>query len=329
MRKIYKFISLIITFFLICFLSVSKLEIVEAKTTNTSAVQNVWYNNILLAPSSRFAWGVEWLIHEDNLMSKNDWYIYDYAKGEIHLTKTQLIAAMLSGDWLLPVSNELGLIDGMYRLVFSLWYEVNEWSKIDDSSFSIHTVSIEAGGWTDAIYNNDGIRWSNTAGAVKQINGYTIEDIEVLNNLALSSTEAGKATYASGYQNGYDSGYYVGYNKAFGLQNEEIRANAYKEGFQDAGEAMFEGGFEGFLTYERIKDFKDNQSYTYGIGYDEGYQDADQGTKQVSLSWILALFSGMALFLNVELFPGLTIAGIVFIPLIISLVFFILKMIRG
>lgn len=158
--------------------------------------------------------------------------------------------------------------------------------------------------------------------------------------------------YNEGYAFGRQEGVAFGYDLALSeLSDSEFYESilaegkrqgiveGFNEGFVEGILTAFEGGFEGFGETE-LRGLKDNISYSYWLGvsadsgemYQDGYQDGFKvgQNNPTSISWALALFSAMGLFLSVPLLgPNITIGVIVGVPLILSLIFFVLKLIRG
>lgn len=116
--------------------------------------------------------------------------------------------------------------------------------------------------------------------------------------------------YDLGYNDGYDAGYAAGeiegydkgYNKALELASDEI-ATAYYDGY--------------------------SVGYSVGrsAGYREGYK-AGQAT-ELNTNWLTAAVSSISQVLNIQVFGSITIAMLVFFPLLVSLIFFILRLISG
>lgn len=108
--------------------------------------------------------------------------------------------------------------------------------------------------------------------------------------------------YDAGYAAGEIDGYDAGYNKALELASEEI-ATAYYDGY--------------------------SVGYSVGrsAGYREGYK-AGQAT-ELNTNWLTAAVSSISQVLNIEIFGSITIAMLVFFPLLVSLIFFILRLISG
>lgn len=107
--------------------------------------------------------------------------------------------------------------------------------------------------------------------------------------------------------------------------------------FSWSGSYMAQGFYEIKLrtTYET----KENESYSsgfnagydggYNAGYQVGYADGSTlGGTGFSFDWLTALFEGVNKILQVELFPKFKLWYCIAIPLMISLVFMILKIFR-
>lgn len=107
--------------------------------------------------------------------------------------------------------------------------------------------------------------------------------------------------------------------------------------FNWSGSYMAQGFYEIKLrtTYET----KESEQYSAGFnaGYDNGYNTGYQvgyidgnslGGTGFSFNWLTALFEGVNKILQVELFPNFKLWYCVAIPLMISLVFMILKIFR-
>lgn len=104
------------------------------------------------------------------------------------------------------------------------------------------------------------------------------------------------------YNDGYIVGYNDGYNKALELAEDDI-ATAYRDGY-DAGHAVGRSA-----------------------GYKEGYRQGQ--SESIGTNWLTAAVSSISQVLNIQIFGSITIATLVFFPLLVSLIFFILRLIGG
>lgn len=64
----------------------------------------------------------------------------------------------------------------------------------------------------------------------------------------------------------------------------------------------------------------------YNKGYSTGYNDA---SSIIGVDWLGSLFSSLSAIFNFQLFGGVTIGFILFIPIIFAVVFLVLKFVRG
>lgn len=104
------------------------------------------------------------------------------------------------------------------------------------------------------------------------------------------------------YNDGYIVGYNDGYNKALELAEDDI-ATAYRDGY-DAGHAVGRSA-----------------------GYKEGYRQGQ--SESIGTNWLTSAVSSISQVLNIQIFGSITIATLVFFPLLVSLIFFILRLIGG
>lgn len=73
--------------------------------------------------------------------------------------------------------------------------------------------------------------------------------------------------------------------------------------------------------------FSNNSNYDKG--YDKGYIDGlNSSSDEFSLDWLIEVFRVVEAFLDVELLPGFTIKLVILIPLVLSLLYALLKMLR-
>lgn len=68
----------------------------------------------------------------------------------------------------------------------------------------------------------------------------------------------------------------------------------------------------------------------YELGYENGFNDGTRNcsTSEFSLEWLIEVFRVVERFLDVELLPGFTIKLVILIPLVLSLLYALLKMLR-
>lgn len=88
------------------------------------------------------------------------------------------------------------------------------------------------------------------------------------------------------------------------------------------------------LSAEYINTFNNFENHYYNKGYNQGYYNGsginkdDYIEKDNALGWVFALFDAFSAFFALKLGP-VSIGAIVIVPLAISLVWFILRMLRG
>ncbi|MBD5086073.1 MAG: hypothetical protein HDT32_01670 [Clostridiales bacterium] len=96
---------------------------------------------------------------------------------------------------------------------------------------------------------------------------------------------------------------------------------------------LIDNMFEGYdqLFSEALQNaIKDNYDKGYSVGYNEGYANASTETDNISsFTWLKSLFSSVTSLFNIKLFGGVTLATVVSIPLILGIILFILKLVRG
>lgn len=68
----------------------------------------------------------------------------------------------------------------------------------------------------------------------------------------------------------------------------------------------------------------------YELGYENGFNDGTRNCSsgEFSLEWLIEVFRVVERFLDVELLPGFTIKLVILIPLVLSLLYALLKMLR-
>jgi len=117
--------------------------------------------------------------------------------------------------------------------------------------------------------------------------------------------------YTNGYNAGYDAGYDAGYS------------------------AGYDGGFDyGYVVGENDgldAGYDDGYSAGYTLGYSEG---SDFGYTQHELDGGIMGFIGRAFdtvqtFLNVEVFEGITLGALILWPIVLGVLFFMLKMFKS
>ena len=67
----------------------------------------------------------------------------------------------------------------------------------------------------------------------------------------------------------------------------------------------------------------------YKQGYNDGYNNGDVGGMDSSNNWLVSLFGSVTKFFNIKIFGDITLATVIFIPLILSIILFVLKLVRG
>ncbi len=142
--------------------------------------------------------------------------------------------------------------------------------------------------------------------------------------------EGFNAGYALGYQEGYDTGLtdaisISDYESAFnwGVQvgyNQAVNEHgSYDAGYSDGvSDGLSQGLLEGYNS-------------GYDIGYSAGKSDGfNEGVSEnISQSWIIGIFDLFGTVLAIELLPNITIGFLVGLPVILGVVFFVIKVARG
>lgn len=85
---------------------------------------------------------------------------------------------------------------------------------------------------------------------------------------------------------------------------------------------------EYYNTFNYLEDYYYNQGYDQGFYNGSGINENDYIEKDNALGWLFALFDAFTAFFALKLGP-VSIGAIVIVPLAISLVWFILRMLRG
>jgi len=150
-------------------------------------------------------------------------------------------------------------------------------------------------------------------------------------------------TYSAGYYDGYDDGYGVGYDEGYSEAYDWVLTQVYENGISTVPKSdnTYYNNTESF-------DYVSGYGQAWGLGYDLGYSEGSgrpltpeeegivynwgynagykAGQEDHSVGGLLKqAFGGVGQLLDNELLPNLTIGGIVIVPLLLGIVFFILK----
>lgn len=360
MKKILKKFFVVVACFGLAFVS----SIPKSLAFGTSSNQAITHYNeipinyfLLNANNKLYSSSVDnaiyWLIDKPTLMSQV-YQVYNYREGwvqPIDLTTELLFSNSFESEY--PDDNYVSLFYGDYYLVNIKQMQLlfgGVWSDI--TSIGIYWAQA-----FNAMYNLNGATFPNVAGSDQNKN--TIQLLQSnFNNLQLSLQNSDlrdrliplyNEGFAFGRQEGVAFGYDLALSELSGSEfYESILAEGkrqgivegFNEGFVEGILTAFEGGFEGFGETE-LRGLKDNISYSYWLGvfaadsgeisgeiYQEGFKAGQ--LQPTGITWALALFSAMGLFLGVPILgPNITIGVIVGVPLVLSLIFFVIKLIRG
>lgn len=127
------------------------------------------------------------------------------------------------------------------------------------------------------------------------------------------------------------------YYGSFGLNNKPLSNQSYMDAYAFQSllhnlydiDNLFWGFDEQFSETLNIA-IKDSYDKGYNLGYSNGYSEGTLLTDNVtSFTWMQSIFSSATSFFNIKLFGNVTLATIIFIPLILGIVMFILKLVRG
>lgn len=144
--------------------------------------------------------------------------------------------------------------------------------------------------------------------------GFNASQIELLKNGGyirferLTSNTSGGVGLINGRFILNDGGYQSGFTKGYDTAEADVFPVAFQQGFNIGFDDGFNEGFD--------------------EGFDEGFEGfADSGG--FGFAWIQTFFSLFTAIFSITLLPGLSVGTIVAIPIVLSLIFFILKLIRG
>lgn len=129
--------------------------------------------------------------------------------------------------------------------------------------------------------------------------------------------------YENGRQNGQSAGYTTGYTEGQSAGYEEGERAGYSSG-QSAG---YTTGYT--VGYEEGEINGQEKGYTAGKtdGYNAGYTAGQNA--QINLTWFENLFSSISAFFNIKLLPFVSIGEIISIPFVITVIWFIIRQLRG
>jgi hypothetical protein len=132
----------------------------------------------------------------------------------------------------------------------------------------------------------------------------------------LNAGGGGADVYNSGYNAGFTAGQLAGYQQGLAENQQEVYDNAYNEGLS-AG--LLEGYNSGY-----------DAGYDVGLtnGYNAGLLEGQESNAS-TVSWLGSLLSGFTSILDIKILPGFTLGGLISIPLIFGLFFFLFKLIKG
>jgi len=150
-------------------------------------------------------------------------------------------------------------------------------------------------------------------------------------------------TYSAGYNDGYSEGFFSGKTVGsieatdsvltqvyvFGISTVPKSDNTYynnTESFDYVsgyGQAWGLGYDLGYLEGSGMPLTPEEEGIVYNWGYNAGYQAGQEDHSVGSL--LKQAFGGVGQLLDIELLPNLTIGGIVIVPLLLGIVFFILR----
>lgn len=123
------------------------------------------------------------------------------------------------------------------------------------------------------------------------------------------------------YNIGYNKGYDVGYVEGLTLNN--AYSVGYQEGFRQGELSGFELG--------RQQGIIEGAEEAYNMGFQDGYDVGEQAgidSKYKVVDIIKRAFEIVVIILRIEILPGVPLAVAFGIPLILSIVFFVLRMFR-
>lgn len=124
--------------------------------------------------------------------------------------------------------------------------------------------------------------------------------------------------YDFGYDNGVIDGESAGYANGYAAGEIIGEHNGYNSGY-DVG--LGEGYTNGYAVGKT-----DGHAIGYNLGKVDGYDDGSAVMQ--NSSWIITLFSGFAALMSIEVLPNITIGLLLGIPLILGVLFFVLRVIK-
>ena len=161
----------------------------------------------------------------------------------------------------------------------------------------------------DLYTNNDSINFYNDNLGELSAQSITNFRIWCTNIVNAQATITG----ASAYDNNIITQLYV----------YRLGSSGYNEGYQDGEEAGYQAGAQdGFVEGEH-RGYQDGYTDGYGEGYEIGQ------ASEIDTNWLMGLFDAVGAVLRMELLPNLTIGVIVGIPFVISVIWFIIRQLRG
>lgn len=179
---------------------------------------------------------------------------------------------------------------------------------------------------TNALFLNHDIYKVNGLGAALPPEIQVIKNNKTIDYYLLLQWELLSFSYQGmQYESGYNNGYNIGYQKALeGLDNENLYIEAYIEG---AKEGRLKGIAEENKRMLPLLEEKEQEGFKKGYqeGYAKGANDILQEGGQFGFLGVLtAIFSGIGVFLGIELLPNITLGAIIAVPIVFGIIAFIL-----
>ena len=161
----------------------------------------------------------------------------------------------------------------------------------------------------DLYTNNDSINFYNDNLGELSAQNITNFRIWCTNIVNAQATITG----ASAYDNNIITQLYV----------YQLGSSGYNEGYQDGEEAGYQAGAQDGFAEGEHRGYQDGYTDGYGEGYSVGQ------ASEIDTNWLMGLFDAVGAVLGMELLPNLTIGVIVGIPFVISVIWFIIRQLRG
>ncbi len=295
-------------------------DVVVKNVGSTSA-----YLNIILNDITKFNSSIIYINNTNytlNKTSHSNFSIYSW----LRISKNDVRSAIASFQF--DLRNEL-ISDSSGFLSFVRDYlDVDNYDAVAiNETFTLRfymRLELIGGPVYDLDVNSFQFRYINMSQTDLLTSYYDFLDINDIYN------EGFDAGFASGYQQGYDTGL----TDAISISDYESAFNwgvqvGYNQAVNELGsyDAGYSDGVADGLADGLAEGYNSGYSVGYSIGKTDGYNEGINDS--VSQGWLLSIFNLFGTVLAIELLPNITIGFLVGLPVILGLVFFIIKVARG